>query len=247
MSSIDFSKVSDGMDVVPSNSNPDWSIQNAPERTPPNYFGDDSDMEGEITSRDIGVPRISLIHPLDKRAGDFTVGRFVYANELELSNPFDLVVIKAKKGYYEKIDRKTQPMAIPRVVWTAAEVRDLGGTLSYIPEPGTVPFGDMAELLVLVGQKNDGEGLLPFEIEGTHWGPAIYRVKATSYIRVFKVLSGARALVLREGLLTGKWSMDVTKETISNNQVLVPLFKFRGKNSPEFVEQVKDLVKSLSN
>jgi hypothetical protein len=236
---IDFAKQDQKTD-------PDWTpTGDTPNESLPTPSGFWDDMEGEQDNRGIQLPRLSLIHPLDKRAEEFKAGRFVYNNEVELESPFQMVAIKSKKGYFEKIDRKLNPTGISRIVWSAAEVRSMGGSLDYPCPPDAIPFGDMAELLILISQSKDDKGLFPFEFEGKSWAPASYRVKGTAYTRVFKILEAARALSLRQGLIYGRWSVSTVKETVNNNQTYVPVVKFSGKNSPEYVDWLKDLLKGF--
>lgn len=239
---IDFKQETGPLD------DPNWD---APEQLPTlahkNFFGDGADdMEGEWDQQDVGIPRMTLIHAMDKRAldGVFRPGNFVYNNESVLEAPFPLVVIRSKKGYLQKLTQQERSSgAIPMLVWTAAEVRERNGSFDYPTPPGMIGFQDFADLFVLIGQQESET--FPFEHVGYKWAPALYRAKGTAYTRVVRQLGSARALTLRDGTINGLWDMSVMKETVNNNPVFVPVFKFVRRNLPEFVTWLKDLIKGF--
>lgn len=225
---------------------PDWTPP-ADEQLPAlkNFFTGQGaeDMEGEWDQGDVGLPRLTLIHAMDKRAlaGTFKPGSFVYNNESVLEQPFPLVVIRSKKGYLQKLNQMERSSgAIPRMVWTAAEVREMGGSFDYPCPVGSIPFQEFADLLVLVGQKKNES--FPFEHDSHVFAPAMYRAKGTAYTRVVRPLGAMRALTLRDGTINGLWTMAVTQEQVNNNPTFVPVFKFVRRNTAEFVGWLKELL-----
>ena len=130
------------------------------------------------------------------------------------------------------------------MVWTAAEAREMGGSFDYPCPKECIPFQEFADLLVLIGQKENES--FPFEQSGYVWAPCMYRAKGTAYTRVVRPLGAMRALTLRDGTINGIWHMGITQENVNNNPTFVPVFKFIRRNTPEFVTWLKELLAGFS-
>ncbi len=204
-------------------------------------------LVGDIQSGDTRLPTLNIVHGVGPLSELFDPGSLVYNKELVLlkggregaEGAIELVVAAAKKDYVENVEWGSDIM--PQIVDTLEEVKQLGGTIAYGPNGEAPSWKSRLTCLVLI--KGDADKPYhDYEICGDFYAPAMWTLSGAAFSRAGKtVITAAKMGLAKLGLAAGKWSLGVTRVKLGDNFVYVPSLKGIGKNSPEFVETVREL------
>jgi len=200
------------------------------------------DVSGELSNRDLNMPRLSLVQSVGPMSELFKPGQIVLNKETVLTDgdkPIDITVTNIRKSFVENLPYN-EDGPIPRRVDTLAEVQSLGGTIEYADDepPTWIP---VADALVMVGSTQD-DPAFPFEHDGKFYAAAMWTLRKTSYTRAAKNIFTAKKLSLKgHPLCRGKWTLSTKREKIGQNFVFVPVLRQSGRNSDSFVNWIKEL------
>lgn len=156
-----------------------------------------SAFSGEVTSRDVSIPKIKLFHPQCAEAGD-SIGRMgdvlfqgmVVGNE---SNPIETIVLSFTKTYVERLPYGTEER--PRVYTTQAAYAEDGLTFKDIDET--------AKLVVLIAKpdksfddtsEEDMDFMFNVELAGKKWALGYLYVRGLQFKEAITPLTSFLAL-----------------------------------------------------
>jgi hypothetical protein len=209
----------------------------------------DQQIDGEITQRDIRLPRINLVQKTGDLGEHFSAGSFVYNKEVLLSSgkedePLRLTVLRLRKQYQEKTKFGSDEQ--PRVFNTLAEVRNAGGTIEYEvaqEDPKIKLFEELAHLKVLLewpeGVDNDHA---IYEFGGKSYALCAWSMKGSAYKSAGKAVITAAQTHLKAGLHLGSWFLTSINKKWNGNSWHNPVLRTAGKNSPEFAAFAQELI-----
>jgi len=212
-----------------------------------NFFGDwDSD--------DVRLSRINLVHKTsnEELITNFGIGAFCLEKEVKLSDgkePFVVTAVRAKKDYIQKVPFGSNFDA--KRFDTIDQVRKANFSTNYSDYTGkeNSPYVMKRAHIEFViaapeGADQDALDLFPYEFEGKQYARAIFTVSSSAYTSVAKELATLtdKNRVMRKGAQYGK--LELTSKTQSGKGDLswkVPVIKYAGENTPEFVAFVEEL------
>lgn len=209
------------------------------------------EVEGEISSKDIRLPRLNIVQKSGKLGDDFNAGSIVFDKELLLSKGDDavnLTVLKIQKRYQEKLPFDPEGPQ-PKTFDTAEEVRREGGTTDFdVAESEGVPYyRSLANILILIEAPttltpDEKENYFPYEFEGKSYTVAMWTATGSAYTGAAKPIFSAKALRLKNGLHLGGWTLKTEKKSDARNTWFAPVLKPGNKHNEAFVEFVKGIL-----
>jgi hypothetical protein len=206
-------------------------------------------VRGEISMKDIKLPRINLVQKVGGLGDIFAPGSIVFEKQIVLSNgkqPVNLTPLQIHKQYQKKITWGAGDSNEQAEVYNSAkEVREAGGSLEYGDENY---FQEIAHIQFAVQLPEHVEGdealdLFPYKFNDALYTMAMWTVASSSYTALAKpIFSAAAAGPLRNGLEQG--SFNVTSELRKNamNSWHAPKATFAGKHTPEAVAFFRELM-----
>lgn len=224
---------------------PSTAVATRPDSTVAAPLPPQGDMQGDFNHDDIRLPRINLIHKTSKEEAvtKFGIGSFVLNQELKLSDgktPIPVVALRFVKDLIQKLPFESTEQ--PKVFKTEEEVLQAGGSLNWADKDGGnffIPRGHI-QLIIPMPEGTDeaGEALFPYQYEGVNYAMAILTVSSSAYTSAGKELATLRAnnKVMRKGLAYGKLLLTSEGRKNASFSWVVPVLKFNGENSQEFVE-----------
>ena len=168
----------------------------APASSPVDLSG--TGVEGEIRRQDVNIPKITVVNGLSKARteGDLPLGAVIYADSVVLGAPkkgevlgpkITVYVLNIKKGYQKHVPFGSEEKIVRAD--TAAEVRELGGTLDR-RDKSRVFFEETAQILLMIpAPENLEESDLAYfrhELNGVRYATALFFVKSIAYTNVAK-------------------------------------------------------------
>ena len=202
-----------------------------------------SGIEGEITARDVSLPRLNLVQKTGGLADNYSPGAFILNKEIQICAPkesFTGTALRLKKSYQQKLvyGAPEQPLRAN----TSEEVRALGGSLIYGHDNY---WQDVADILMAVKApkdlKEDDLNFFPYEFGGDNYAVAIYTVASSSYTSLAKRIITDGSQLLKAGLYTGQYSITSDLRRNGANSWWVPVPEFAGKHSAEGQEFFRGL------
>jgi hypothetical protein len=207
-------------------------------------------VQGEVDSSDIRLPRINLAQKSGKLGEDFQPGTFTFNKEVvigDTENAFTFVALGIRKQYQEDLQYDPDGPT-PKTFNTAAEVRQAGGQVSDYDGDGY--YREIAHVLCLLeapkGLSEEQQEFFIYEFEGNRYALAMWTVSGSSYTSVAKTIFSAAAPTghLKHGLEAGAWSVHSVKRTNPRNSWFAPVIKVAGKTTAEFQAFAKSLLKN---
>lgn len=202
-------------------------------------------VTGPIEQSDIYRPRLELsqsVGPL-MEAG-FTPGQIVLASEYPIwaegYDPIKVTVIASRKQFVENVefggDKKQ------RIFNSPLEVKDAGLWTEWLNDEAP-PVYPRLTCVALIEKPDFVEETEAFGIElvGKLYAIAEIRWDGAAYSRAAKTIMTAAGGLLAKGLHRGCWNYSCKREKLKVNTVTVPVIKFAGFHSEEFVNAVSDL------
>lgn len=198
-----------------------------------------SGISGEVTSRDIKLPRLNLIQKMSAAVdAGFKAGDILFKNGdtiLPLALPTEVTILNLKKQYQEALPYGSTEL--PRTFDTAAELRAHGFTTEYGQEGYCK---EIATLQVLFPAPPDLPeemlDLFQYNHDGQDYGIALMTLAGSAYTAGAKPIITAFMSHLRGKHWTGKWTLASEKRTGGGNTWHVPTFKMAGKHDEAFAE-----------
>ncbi len=196
---------------------------------------------GDISPEDIVIPRLSLVQGVGDLAELFAPGGIVLDKTLLLSDgtaPLELTVLSARKKYIENLPFDADSR--PNVFNTLEEVRAAGGTIDWVDDqqPSYVP---LLQVHVIFRAPEGSDYAYPLEFEGQPYGLAIWTMRGVAYNRAGRNILTAASFALRDGLFNGKWQLTTKREKFGRNSIVVPVLRNVGRNTPEFVDFLRNI------
>ena len=202
----------------------------APVTTTPPAIG----LTGEWGTRDIQVPRLSLVQKSGTLADEFPKGSYVLNKELVIGDgnqPFVITVLSARKYYQEDLPFGESD-ELPRIFDRLEEARAAGFTTDW--DSGQPRVKEAADMIVLVPVPLD---YATFEFKGQGFCRALWTMVSSAYNSAAKpVVTAAVCGHLREGIHRGGWAVTSELKTNQRNSWYVPIVRSRGVHSPEFIQ-----------
>lgn len=227
--------------IVPANAEPKTVAVASTNKVIP---GGAKGIEGEITMKDIVLPRINLVQKTGPLVDSGMVpGSFVFDKEVPLSNgkdPLKITVLRLVKQYKQKLEYGDP--ATPLVFTTQQEVIDNGGSLRY-GEPNY--FQEIAHLFLAIAKPDNisEQHASHFyrEHAGKQYTNAVYTVASTAFTSVGKKVIKAGYSQLRDGLWLGEWGLSSELQKNTKGSWYIPEVTFRGmhdKDAAAFFESM---------
>lgn len=206
------------------------------------------DMSGDFNVDDIRWPRVNLVHKTSKEdaIAAFGIGSFTLNKEVKLSDgktPILVTVLRFKKDLIQKLPFGSEEK--PQVFPTEEAVRESGGSLNYADVDSGNYFMPRGHLQLVVAQPDDQpEDLFPYEFDGKNYAMALLTVSSSAYTSAGKEVATLRAnnKVMRKGLRFGKLLLASEPRKNAKFSWVVPVLKFNGENTPEFVKFTESLL-----
>lgn len=209
------------------------------------------------------LPRLGVVYGVSDLIKKFpTVGALVLEREhliAEPNTPIEVVILSTfgyLKEYISTEKRKEFLRAHPgeklipkryadrEAALQAGEIVDWPPYGSEGPKPTVSPAKDVQMLI-----KKPADlicGLFGLTLGGAEYAPAQLTVDKTAYKHVFGNKSSFVTTAFawkQKGLLSTRWSLYTEVVVESGNQVPVPMLKFAGYNTPEFMAELKAFLK----
>jgi hypothetical protein len=208
-------------------------------------------LQGEITNKDLRLPRINLVHRTSQNElAAFATGSIVLDKSLELfkvGGHANLVVLSAKKMYQENTNYGED---MGEVVDTAAEVIAKGGSLVY----GATNFWyERIDLLMAISKPDsvDDELLFPYSAdlkgapEDLFANPmclAMMTLSKSAFNSMAKPIITAAVSTLRIGLERGVWRMTTRIKNGAKGSWPIPEVRMVGILPEEASASIKALL-----
>ncbi len=215
------------------------------------YFAGNERIQGEYSSRDLQIPRFSLVQNVGPLSENFTPGHFVYNKGHSLgTGPIEITILSLKKYFCEDLPYGSE--VFPRIVNTLDEIRRLGGAPTWEKPKGMSKdeaakrlfFKPVLDIhaLVAIDPASEAAGEAFHEFEGKPYVEAVWTVQSTAYTRVARPVITAAQLALKNGLHTRPWVVTAKREKLGPNLVWVPKAILSKPHTPEFVAWVNESV-----
>lgn len=193
-------------------------------------------ITGEITMRDIQLPRVNLVQKIGALADSgATPGVYVLNKEALLSDgktPLNITVLRLHKQYRQRLEQGDPSM--PNVYDTQEKVIENGGSLKW-GEPNF--YQEIAHLsLAIEKPANLKEEYAPFfyrEHNGKFYTLAVYTVASSAFTALGKKVITAGYHQLAHGLWLGKWQLTSTLAKGPKGTWFIPEAKFDGMHDKE--------------
>jgi hypothetical protein len=207
----------------------------------------ESDVEGEVSERDIKRPRLYLVQKTsaiiksdpDDESG-FNFGDWVINKDTLIGNAkkaFSVVAAAARKVYQEVIPFGSGDDRMPMTWRTSVELREAGFTTDW--ESNKPRAAEVLHCILWIPQPETIDAPHIFTIEGPE-GPGalvVYTASGTAYSSFGKAIltAAANGHLTRErgGLVSGFWDLTASLEKRENKVWYQPRLRPAGKTSAE--------------
>jgi hypothetical protein len=208
------------------------------------------EMAGELDMKDLIFPRLNLVQSVGPLSEEHAPGTLLLQKQFRLLLPKQtpdgqpkrtegtlwLTVMNTRLQYREVTPYDSEGMGA--TANTKAEVEEQGGTTDW--EGGEPPTWDKEAIcLVMIRATTDeARANLPLEHDGEKYALALVTFKRTSFNCYRDIFTHAQYR-LKNGLHTGAWQLEATREKKGENFVWVPHLIPAGENSPEMIKFIE--------
>jgi len=202
-------------------------------------------VSGPIDQSDIYRPRLELsqsVGPL-MEAG-FAPGQIVLAKEHAIwadgYDPLKITLLASRKQFIEDVPYGSGQEQ--RIFNSPQEVKAAGLHTEWYDNTPPPVFPRLT-CVALIQKPDYVEGCEAFglEVQGNLYAIAELRWDGAAYSRAAKTVLTAASGILGKGLHRGIWNYSCERAKLKVNTVTVPVIKFAGMHSEEFVKAVSDL------
>jgi hypothetical protein len=214
------------------------------EKAPITNYHASGQIVGEISRSDIQMPRLQIAQGNGELTKIHPQGTILYMDEVLLKSgettKFNFIPFQLTKRYRERLPKGSTQL--PRSANTEAEVRNMGGTTRWIgDEP---PNWSETAIVSFLLEKPDNVNHTGFvyEVNGKHYGPAIFFAGNTSYRYVGKPIITASTQVLfdngQQKLHKYVWTMQFQLVKSGSYEVYTPVISRTSNLTPDSVSEL---------
>jgi hypothetical protein len=183
-------------------------------------------IQGEVDSSDIQIPRISLVQKTSQLADEFSTGDFVLAKVIGLGSTFDFVTLGLRTYFQEDLDYDSDEM--PRV-WDSRQAMETAGfsTKWETTSPRAVKMIDA--MLLVAGEADHESGQFTDSHDGVGYARAMYTVRGSAY-RLFAkpIITAGTIGHLKSDLAGGLWTTKSEVQSSGKNTWFAPTVRPNG-------------------
>jgi len=199
---------------------------------------------GSWDQEDVRLPRINLVHKTSaaELIEAFGIGGFCFNKEVRLSDgktPIVVTALRAAKDYIQKVEFGDSEM--PTVYRSPEEVLANGGSLNRKDQDNGNFFQPRAHIQFVLKAPDEiseaGLALFPYEFDGAMYAKAVLTVASSAYTSTAKEIATLcnNNIVMRKGPQFGSLNLISEPRTSARYSWVVPVVKFKGANTPEFI------------
>lgn len=233
-------------DVVASTATPTPTKSAAPSQAPASTEAKSQELvtaDSVATARRstafLKPPVINLAQKVGELGDNFAAGSIVFDKMISLGSgakagddAIQMILLSIRTHFVQH--RAYGAEGLPESYPTEEAVLAAGGVLrKEDDETGSNWFRPAADIVVLVrapaSLPEEALGLFPFEVDGKHWGPAIWYVRATAVTPLIGRGFGRAALVLGKSPWLGVWNVTTSKQAYNGNSWFAPAAQFVSK------------------
>jgi len=190
-------------------------------------------MSGEISSSDLSLPRLTLVHPISKLANEHKPGSHLLGDSELLhgvGGTAEIIIVQFRKVFEETLPFGAD--VIPAIFETSEEFKAAGYENRYGAEKAV---HERADIVLLAKKPEDASEVnFPIAVGGAMWAPAMWTLRKSSYSTAAKEIISKNGITLSAtGLTGGKWELRSSFEKRGNNEIWVPRVKLTGLTTPE--------------
>jgi hypothetical protein len=213
-------------------------------------------LVGDWDSSDTRLPRINLVNKTGALGNDFTPGCWVINKEHQISKlddkdkkkgePIRVIALQMMKQYQENIPYDERESTPARLFNAAAEVREAGGSVTYMRGVGNFSEIATVEFLIQAPEWLGEDAEVHFyniAEDGTRYTRAVATFASTSYSGVAVPLATSlRTHLAVTGLKGGQWDLGSVIMSKGDKTWWTPTIRTAGL----VTEAQKNLIASLS-
>lgn len=213
-------------------------------------------LVGDWSASDTKLPRINLVNKTGVLGNDFTPGTWVINKEHQISKiderdkkkgePMRVIALQMMKQYQENIPYDERESTPARLLNSAAEVREAGGSVTYLRGAGKFSEIATVEFLIQAPEWLGEDAEVHFyniAEDGTRYTRAVATFASTAYSGVAVPLATSlRTHLAATGLKGGQWDLGSIVMTKADKTWWTPTIRTAGL----VTEAQKNLISSLS-
>lgn len=213
-------------------------------------------LVGDWSASDTKLPRINLVNKTGVLGNDFTPGTWVVNKEHQISKiderdkkkgePMRVIALQMMKQYQENIPYDERESTPARLLNSAAEVREAGGSVTYLRGAGKFSEIATVEFLIQAPEWLGEDAEVHFyniAEDGTRYTRAVATFASTAYSGVAVPLATSlRTHLAATGLKGGQWDLGSIVMTKADKTWWTPTIRTAGL----VTEAQKNLISSLS-
>ena len=191
-------------------------------------------IQGEVDSSDIQIPRISLVQKTSQLADEFATGDFILAKVVSLGDSFNFITLGLRTYYQEDLDYDSDEM--PRI-WDSRQAMETAGfsTKWETTSPRAVKMVDAmlavanSDLEILGKELEDESGQFTDSYDGVAYARAMYTVRGSAY-RLFAkpIITAGTIGHLKTDLAGGAWTCKAELQSSGKNTWYAPTVRPNG-------------------
>lgn len=198
---------------------------------------------GELSRRDILLPRLQIIQGVGTLSRKFKPGDIVLSKEVCIAHEGEeltLIVLSLNKFFQERFAKFDINGPRPRRFDTEQDALDAGLKPEWGKDSEPPTAEPVADIVVLIKKPAEIDSpVFAVSLNNEPWATAIWTVQRTSYSRVAKRIFTAKAIELSaQGLLAGLWMLKTRETSVNGNLIKAPVLKLVGRNDADTVNKL---------
>ena len=216
-------------------------LANLPSTPPAFELGKTS---GPVEQSDIYRPRLELVQSVGPLfESGFTIGQIVLAKEETIwgegYDPLKITLLAGRKQFVEEVPYGSDQQQ--QYFNNVAEVKAAGFWTEWHGEEAPPVFPRVTYVALIEKPDYVDSPLFGIELGDKLFALSEIRWDSAAYSRAAKPVLTAESGILAKGLHLGFWNYSAKREKLKVNTTTVPVLKFGGFHSPEFVQEIANL------